>query len=56
MNDLLVMLADTDDSVVDILVNDLEYGRRLKTADVLFAYFVDLRNNTQAETKTVTLL
>jgi hypothetical protein len=51
VNDLLVLLADTDDSAVRILANDLEYGKRLNTADVLFAYFVDVRNNTRAEAK-----
>lgn len=45
-------MADTDDDVVRILANDLEYSKRLSTADVLFARFVDLRNNTRIETKT----
>lgn len=52
VNNLLVLMADTDDGVVRILANDLEYGKRLNTADVLFARFVDLRNNTQVEAKT----
>jgi hypothetical protein len=51
VNNLLVMMANTDDSVVRILANDLEYSKRLSTADVLFARFVDLRNNTRAEAK-----
>lgn len=51
VNDLLVLLAETDHAVVRILANDLEYGKRLSTADVLFARFVDLRNNIQAEVK-----
>lgn len=51
VNDLLVLMANTDDSVVRILANDLEYSKRLHTADVLFALFVDLRNNTKAEEK-----
>lgn len=51
VNNLIVMMANTNDSVVQILTNDLEYGKRLNTADVLFAYFVDLRNNTQPEMK-----
>lgn len=47
VNDLLELLADsTDGEVVRILANDLEYGKRLNTADVLFARFIDLRNNT----------
>ena len=51
MNNLMVLLADTDDSIVRILINDLEYGKRLNTADVLFAYFIDLRKNTNSEVK-----
>lgn len=51
VNRLLVLMADTDDGVVRILTNDLEYGKRLNTADVLFARFVDLRRNTRAEAK-----
>lgn len=51
VNDLLVLMANTDDDVVRILANDLEYSKRLNTADVLFARFVDLRNNTRAEAK-----
>lgn len=51
VNNLLVLLANTDDAVVRILVNDLEYRKRLNTVDVLFARFVDLRKNTRAEAK-----
>ena len=51
MNDLLVLMANTDDDVVRILANDLEYGKRLNTADVLFARFVDLRSNTDSGSK-----
>ena len=51
VNDLLVLMANTDDDVVRILANDLEYGKRLNTADVLFARFVDLRSNTDSGSK-----
>lgn len=51
VNDLLVLVANSDDAIVRILANDLEYGKRLNTADVLFARFIDLRNNTRAEAK-----
>lgn len=51
VNDLLALMASTDDNVVRILANDLDFGRRLNTADVLFAYFVDIRGNTRAESK-----
>lgn len=36
-------MAHTDDGVVRIIANDLEYIKRLNTVDVLFAYFVDIR-------------
>jgi hypothetical protein len=51
VNNLLVLMANTDDGVVRILANDLEYGKRLNTTDALFARFVDLRNNTQVGAK-----
>lgn len=52
VNDLLELLADsTDCEVIRILANDLEYRKRLNTADVLFARFIDLRNNTDAFAK-----
>lgn len=51
VNDLLVLMANTDDGVVRIIANDLEYSKRLNTADVLFAHFVDIRNNTDPSAK-----
>lgn len=52
INVLIELLADTRDcEIVRILTNDLEYCKRLNTTDVLFARFVDLRNNTDARTK-----
>ena len=48
---LLVLMANTDDGAIRILVNDLEYSKRLNTADVLFARFIDLRSNTNAAAK-----
>lgn len=51
VNNILVLMANTDEDVVRILVNDLEYSKRLNTADVLFARFVDLRNNTKDKAK-----
>lgn len=52
VNDLLELLADTsDDEVVRILANDLEFGKRLNTTDVVFARFVDLHNNADQSAK-----
>ena len=43
INEILVLLANADDEAVRILVNELEYSKRLKTADVMLARFVDLQ-------------
>ncbi|MEQ1777940.1 MAG: hypothetical protein ABL863_05320 [Nitrosomonas sp.] len=51
INELLVLMAGADEENVCILINELEYSKRLKTADVLFARFVDLRSNTDPAIK-----
>lgn len=43
INEILILLANSDDEAVRILVNELEYSQRLKTADVMLARFVDLQ-------------
>lgn len=43
INEILVLLANVDNEAVNILINELEYAQRLKTADVLFVRFVDLQ-------------
>lgn len=45
INDLLELISGGDGECVRILANDLEYAKRLNTADVLFARFVDVRIN-----------
>jgi len=52
VTELLVLLDDTDSEAVLILVNELGYSQRLRTVDVLFSRFVDLRKNTDAASKT----
>lgn len=42
LNELLALIANSDHEAVLILANDLEYGKRLRTADVLFARFTGL--------------
>jgi hypothetical protein len=51
LNDMFELLAGGDCEATRILVNDLEYGKRLNTADVLFARFVDIRMNTDPASK-----
>jgi len=43
LTELLVLMAGADDEFVRILVNELEYNKRVKTTDVMFARFIDLR-------------
>ena len=42
INEILVLLADGDSETTLILVNELDFSQRIKTADVMFARFVDL--------------
>lgn len=51
INEILVLLASADDEAVLILVNELEYSQRLKTADVLLARVVDLQREPDPSTK-----
>ena len=51
VNELLELMSGGDCEATRILANDLEYGKRLNTADVLFARFVDIRNNTDLTAK-----
>lgn len=51
VNELLELLSGDDCEATRILVNDLEYSKRLKTVDVLFAHFVDIRTNTDQASK-----
>ena len=39
-------MTKADDEAVRIIINDLEYSKRVKTADVLFAWFVDVHRTT----------
>lgn len=51
INEILLRLANADDEAVRILVNELEYSQRLKTADVMFARFVDLQGEPELSAK-----
>lgn len=51
VNNLIVLMSDADCEVVRILVNELEYSKRLKTADVLFSRYIDIRSNTDPSKK-----
>ena len=42
LTELLVLMANADDEFIRILVNELEYTKRVKTTDVMFGRFVDL--------------
>ncbi len=49
--ELLVLMAETDVEFIRILVNELEYSKRVKAADVMFGRFFDLRNNPDQSVK-----
>lgn len=51
INEILVLLANADDEAVRILVNELEYSKRLKTTDVMLARFVDLQRDPDLSAK-----
>lgn len=51
VNEMLELLSGGDCEATRILANDLEYGKRLNTADVLFSRFIDLRSNTDPAAK-----
>ena len=43
INGLIIMLAQSDESVVKILINEHEFGKRIKTLDVLYLYFLSVQ-------------
>lgn len=43
LTELLVLMARADDEAIRILVNELEFSKRVKTTDVMFAWFVGLQ-------------
>ena len=51
INELLVLLANADDEVIRILVNELNFSQRIKTADVVLARFVDLQREPELSAK-----
>lgn len=51
LNELLILMADIGEEVVMILTNELEYSDRLKTTDVMFNHFLELRSSPDAEAK-----
>ena len=51
INEILVLLANADNEAILILVNELEYSQRLKTADVMLARSVDLQREPDLSAK-----
>ena len=46
-----LICKDTDEETVQILINGLEYSRRLDTADVLFSKFVETHQDSESTIK-----
>lgn len=51
INEILLLLAGPDSEATRILINELEYSKRIKTADVLFSRFTDLRSGDNKDAK-----
>lgn len=51
LTDLLVIMARADDETTRILINELEYGQRVTTTDVMYARFADLGPDLAKEAK-----
>ncbi len=43
INELIVLLANADDEMISILMNELSFFQRVKTTDVMFARYIDVR-------------
>ena len=41
--ELIVLMAKSDDEAIEILINELDYSKQIKTTDVLFSHYVDIR-------------
>ena len=51
VSEVIVLLAGGDEEAARILANDLEYSKRLNTADVLFGRFIAIRANIDPASK-----
>lgn len=51
LTELLALMSDGDDEVVRILVNELEFSKRVKTTDVMFSRYVGFLPSPQPEEK-----
>ncbi len=52
LTELMVLLARADDEFTRILANELEFTKRAKTTDVMFARFIDLQRKPDTAAKT----
>lgn len=43
IDELIVLVANTDDEMVEIMINEVSFSRKLVVLDVMFARFIDLR-------------
>lgn len=51
INEILLLLTKADSEAIRILINELEYSKRLKAADVMFSRFIDLMPETDVAAK-----
>ena len=52
LTEMLVLMFDADDEAVRILVSELEYSKRVRATDVMFARFADLHLSLDETAKT----
>jgi len=46
IDDLILLLTNSDDELISILINQMEFSQKIKKLDVIFARFVDKKENT----------
>jgi hypothetical protein len=48
---IMVLLANSDDEMISIMMSELDFSGKLKTVDVMFARFVDVRRGIPRDIK-----
>ena len=44
LTEMLVLMASADDEAVRILINEHDFGKRVRTTDVMFSWFINARH------------
>ncbi|WP_088332377.1 hypothetical protein [Lacimicrobium sp. SS2-24] len=46
IKDLIELIANSDDEMIRILMNELSFSQKVKTVNVMFSRLIDVKNNT----------